>query len=419
VLGWQRLIEYRTQRKHEIYDKRSLQDGSCFHDGEKVLKTVEDMHDRLLKKGEIRPRDYVTGPVLDQMVTSMLEEDPDGRQNAIWLGKRFQKILREAQQKLEESAPQGPSQQERSVSQKDPFLDLRIPDAPPRTLHGAAQLYNGSSLPHGPPPNDPKYSSHALLPERTPSVRQRANRGSETCQDRTNTPGMAPGTVHGYSSSSVASYRPIQSSPPLAMCLDSQKHSEPLSTTSDEGVFASAEKILPNFGPLSYGPPDGPQKPVAFENVPLRHQGTRDFSPPHAEFLARIHHAQHMGSNPDPPFTTHRTSGVFGPQLESEPLHAKVTSVPLEQDPSHPRTGTMPRETNQISPSDAPLVPPLTNITATVSSARKDTTEIPYLSLKAAKQYREKRTGLPHKELLNDLMNRDHASSIILHPCHY
>jgi hypothetical protein len=93
--------------------------------------------------------------------------------------------------------------------------------------------------------------------------------------------------------------------------------------------------------------------------------------------------------------------------------------VPLEHEPSHPRTGTMSRETNQISPPDTPLVPPSANTTAAEPLVRKDRAEIPYLSLKAAKQFREKRGGLPHKELLNDLRDRDHASSVLLYPCHY
>ena len=411
VLGWQRLIEYRSQRRHEIYSKGSLQDGSCFHDGEKVLKTVEIMHDRLLTRGEIRPRDYVTGPVLDQMVTSMLEEDPDGRQNAIWLGKRSQKILRKAHQKLAESAQPVSPRQEHSAGQRDQFLEPRMPDTPPRTSHGAAQPYNGSSLPHGPPPNDPKYSSHALLPERSSSVKQMLNKRSETWQDRTNTPDMAPGPVHGHSSPSVTSHQPIQASPPLVRYLDSQEQAEPQSAASDEGAFA--------FDPLSYSPLDGPRKVINFENVPGRRQGTRDFSPPQAEFHARIHHARHTGSDPDPAFKTFRTSGTFGPPLESEPLYAKVTSLPLEHEPYHPRTGAMSRDMNQTSPPDTPPVPPSANATAAEPLAQKARAEIPYLSLKVAKQFREKRGGLPHSELLNDLRNRDHASSALLYRCDY
>jgi hypothetical protein len=78
----------------------------------------------------------------------------------------------------------------------------------------------------------------------------------------------------------------------------------------------------------------------------------------------------------------------------------------------------MSRETNQISPPDTPPVPPLANTTAAELPVQKDRAEIPYLSLKAAKQFREKRGGLPHKELLNDLRDRDHASFVILYPCH-
>ena len=88
VLGKAGLDQYRLQREEEIRDKHTSQDGRCFHDGENILVTVKNMHDRLLKQGEIRPSDHVTGPVLDQMVVYMLEEDPDGRNDARWHQKK-------------------------------------------------------------------------------------------------------------------------------------------------------------------------------------------------------------------------------------------------------------------------------------------------------------------------------------------
>ena len=108
VLGRSGLADYRDQRKRKTYEKGTLQDGSCFHDGEKILKTVDDMHNRLLRGDKVRSEDHVTIPVLDNLVTFMLEEKPEGRLDAVQLWIRSQKILDKVKLELQESNRQRP-----------------------------------------------------------------------------------------------------------------------------------------------------------------------------------------------------------------------------------------------------------------------------------------------------------------------
>lgn len=159
VLGKAGLNEYRLQREREIRAKRTSQDGRCFHDGEKILETVKNMHDRLLKQGEIRPSDHVTGPVLDQMVVYMLEEDPDGRNDANWHHKKGERILKAAKEKL-----------------SSPSFDPKLPMAPVQNPNKAGQYLQSVTHPHGPPPNLPRYSP-------TPGIRRYSTNQGEASQN--------------------------------------------------------------------------------------------------------------------------------------------------------------------------------------------------------------------------------------------
>lgn len=108
VLGRSGLAHYRDQRKRKIYERGTLQDGSCFHDSEKILKTVDDMHNRLLRGDKVRSKDHVTITVLDNLVTFMLEEKPEGRLDAVQLWIRSQKVLGKVKLELQESNRQRP-----------------------------------------------------------------------------------------------------------------------------------------------------------------------------------------------------------------------------------------------------------------------------------------------------------------------
>jgi hypothetical protein len=415
VLGMSGLIDYRRRRQQEICEKGTLQDGSCFHDGEKVLETVEAMHSRLLKRGEVRPGDHVTRPVLDQMVTSMLEEDPDGRQNAIWLWKRSQRILKEAQSELEEPNQQTTPKQVDSMVNKAQFFGLNMPETPPPTSHGAAQHYNRNSHPHGPPPNYPQYSSNFHPPELPSSVKQSPNRRSDTWHEHSTKPDMAPGPLYGSPSSPIATRQPLGASPPLDMYHGFQEQAEIHDAASDESATGRGEKTWQNVNRLSYSPPDGSKDVNFLEGASVPRQGIRDFSPPETESGARVRHAQQTRGDAGPALLPFRDGGAFRLPLESNPSHGKAATTSMGYEPSRPTIGITSDKANQRSPPKTPPLPPMANTTVAEPPAQMPKPEKPYLSFKVAKQIRERRGVLPREaqDLLNDLRDRDHVSSYL------
>ena len=242
VLGMSELIRYRSRRQQEIFKKGTRQDGSCFHDGEKVLKTVKAMHNRLLKGGEIRPSDYITIPVLDQMVTSMLEEDPDRRQNAIRLWKRSQKILRKAQSMLKRPTQSKTLPQEDSIVNKGQFSGMKIPETRLPISPGAAKLYNGHSHGQGPPPHDPQYSPDLQIPERPSYVQHVQGRRSDTRHEHSTISDIAPGPL--YRNSSFTSDKVSRRSSPIT------PHTSPMVNT--KAAESPVQEKRPEKPYLSY-----------------------------------------------------------------------------------------------------------------------------------------------------------------------
>ena len=162
VLGLSGLATYRNQREQEIAGKKTDQDGCGFHDGENILQVVEDMHDRLRKEtGEVRPRDHFTQPVVNDMISSMLLENPDERPSAIWLWRRSQRILKDSSEKLDEF--------------KQPSAQM-----PSQNNPESSQQHNGPSNLHGPPPYDPKYDSDLQMQDLCQSTQQIPKRQSIT-----------------------------------------------------------------------------------------------------------------------------------------------------------------------------------------------------------------------------------------------
>lgn len=197
VLGMSGLTEYRNRRQQEICEMDTSQDGSCFHDGENVLKTVESMHDRLLKRGEIRPEDHVTKAVIDHMISNMLTELPDTRQNALWLWKKCQSILREAQLELKKSSLRKSSGRIEPMADEAQFFTQNISNMPPQTLQ------ERNSHPHGPPPLNPRYSSNTQVHGRPLPTKDTLMRRSDTWHEHGTNTDLAPGQ------------RPPLESPPL------------------------------------------------------------------------------------------------------------------------------------------------------------------------------------------------------------
>lgn len=411
VLGMQPLIDYRSRRKQEICNRGSSQDGSCFHDGEKLLDTVKDTHNLLLKNELIRPSDHVTAPVLDQMVPNMLEEKPGWRQNANWLGRKAEQILNEAQRKLEVSAQQASPKREGPMETKTQLYGLNISNTPAGASHGAAQPHNGSSYAHDPPPHDPQYDSHTQLPGRSDSLKQSLNRRSETWSVRPTNPKMAAGTRYGNSdplTNTRQSLQSLQSSPPLHAYLDSEEQARPWSPESDGSETGLQEKTWENVNPVIYSPPRRPRKVNNEENVSVPGQGARNASPPHEESHMALQYPRHVRKDIYP---------AHPPPPESDPLDTKLTGIPLNHEPSQRTTEIKTLEANQISAQVTPSVPPAANTTAAARLNHTAKPNVPYLSFKDAKRHRERHSILPQavKDQLNYLTDRDHVSDISLH----
>ncbi len=99
VYGWDGLKEYRRRRQEETDMIPGFRDGDCFHDGEKALSTVCNLHRAILQ--DINASDHVSGAVLS-MVSDMLVRD-ESRPNAKFLYDKGVRIVSEAEERLKGS----------------------------------------------------------------------------------------------------------------------------------------------------------------------------------------------------------------------------------------------------------------------------------------------------------------------------
>ena len=407
VLGMSGLINYRHQRQQEICEKGTSQDGSCFHDGEKILRTVNAMHGRLLEGREIRAGDHVTRPVLEYMVDSMLEEDPGGRQNATWLWKKSQKILGEARLKLEETSQQASSRRGDSVVNKAQFYGLNLPKTPPLTSYGVAQPYNGNPHAHGPPPNLPQYGPKPPLLGQ-PSVKQTPKRRSDTWHEH---------STGEISSPMTAGRQPFRISPPLDECSTVQELPEIHDTASVETPTRQGRKSWLNVNSPSYSPPGGSRDAYPLEDESVAYPGFRELSSPETKPEVKVHPAQQIHSDGSSSADPFRYSGAFRPPIELGPQQSNVAKVFAGQEIPHSVIGI----SGQARPTSPPITPPLPSTADLISTepiTPQTKPEKPFLSHKQAKTLRDARDDLPSeiRGLLNDLKDRDHVS--YLSYCH-
>lgn len=94
VLGFTGLNKYREARKLEVSKSASSEDGDCFHDGEKALKAVSEMHEEIVKC--IQPFDTLTKDILKMISEHMLHESPQIRLDASQLLAKFETVLSSA-----------------------------------------------------------------------------------------------------------------------------------------------------------------------------------------------------------------------------------------------------------------------------------------------------------------------------------
>lgn len=389
VLGMPGLIKYRQERQQEIYKHGTVQDGSCFHDGENVLDTVKDMHRRLMKDGEVRPKDHVTRPVLDQMVTSMLEESPGGRQNATWLWKKSQKIIDEAQKELAELPPEKARRQVNSMDNVGQYFGTNTQTTPPPISHEATQPYRESSQAYGPPPNYPQYSSAPQVPGRSSFNKLTSNKRSHTFHQQNVQSNLTSHSLYESLSSPIAIGHSQRTSPPVDQYPVVLKRIEAQDMAFDKTATANGEHSWQNGGGSKDQITIASEGSNSLENEYVPHPTARGFPTPRTEFDTRVRPTQQSQYNSSPAPASDHHNRAFGPSLESNPLHSPVTSIPTSYKP-HPTTNT------------------------TSGVASQNPPEKPFLTYQDAKQIRESHGRLPFEGHLNDLKNRDHVSYFLV-----
>ena len=100
-LGWDSVTEYRCRRQTEFREK-CHKDGDCFHDGNKVLQTVEEIHVDILSYR--RRNDSITEPTL-QLVNRMIKVGSP-RLKAKELYDESKRILSDARSRLNQTSQQ-------------------------------------------------------------------------------------------------------------------------------------------------------------------------------------------------------------------------------------------------------------------------------------------------------------------------
>lgn len=407
VLGMSELISYRSLRRREICRKATFQDGCCFHDGEKVLETVGALHNRLLKTSVIRAGDHMTRPILEHMVDSMLEVNPDDRHDAIWLWRKYQKILTEVQSELKQSHQQTPPRPVTSGLEDTLFFGPNMPETPPPTLHRPAHPYNENYRSYGPPPNYPQPSLN--LPVRSFSVDPK--RQSDSLHEHSIKPYMAPGPFPRSSSPPTAIRQPPGASPMLGMYHFLPEQAEIRASASDATTTRpeeQAEKTSQNVNRLSYSPPYGSRDVNPIKSGSAPRQASLEFSPPRTESGARAYQ-----SDAAPALVPYLNTSALEPQLESNQKHSNVAITSTDYEASLQTSGFMSAEPSQRSPPNSSPLPPTADRTAAEPRVPMKKAEKPYVSYKIAKDIRKNHGVLPspNQDLLDRyLKSRDHVS---------
>ena len=101
VYGKDQLFEYRRRRGNETEQIYGFRDGNCFHDGQRVLTTVTQIHKTL--SADVRVCDHVTRRIVDMVTDDMLIPSVY-RSDAMSVYRRTQKYLTDAEDQLRNSA---------------------------------------------------------------------------------------------------------------------------------------------------------------------------------------------------------------------------------------------------------------------------------------------------------------------------
>ena len=385
------LTEYRNQRQQEVAEKHTSQDGRPFHDGERTLTKVEQMHERLLKEGEVRPGDYITKLVLKDMVDSMLSDDPDGRENAIVLWKRSQKCLEKGKQLKNFDQRQRPPIGNLIASNLQVF-DQRAPERSPEVSYRAAEQLNGLPHGHGPPPFDPQYSANHQFNGQSYSPQQPLKKRSDTWHDPSSTRGIVSG-LHNAGLSSPTF-------PP--------QFARAGSTMDNYPVPGEHMNTRPTIAEETTDRVDGDmwQGARSLESEPVPQHDPGDSPPPESRTSPKSYTSRQMrsGAGLEPIYLQGiQESSPFEPPPNSDAQFSNTGSIPKDPVLSQP----MPK--NASSGGVIRRSPP--HASALNAPISKPNPTRPSLSFAQAKKIREKRAFLPDdaRQLLRKLKDRDHV----------
>ena len=411
VLGMSGLTAYRNQRQQEITGKDTIQDGSCFHDGENVLKTVEDMHNRLEKKGEVRPGDCVTKPVLEHMVSAMLSEDPDDRFNANWHWRKSQKILKAARSRVERPTHNGALRQADSIVDKEQLYGQTAPETPPHTSHGATQSAQGDHHQYGAPPFLLQYSSDPQTPARSPSIKDTLKRRSDTWHDHSTGTNLALGLSSGSPSLPAAKHQTFRASPPPDIYKTFQGPTDTRVTDPDETRSDRGGTSWQSFESMRNSLPNGSRDVGSVDRRSTLHQFNGGSTLPSLHSGEGNHPSQHIQSDAGLEPLPLQDNGAFRTTPESLSQHSNVAKTTTGHETPPPAQGLMSNETRQRSHPNTPHTSSTVKMPIVDPPVFKTKDEIPFLSYKEAKRAREKHGVLPPRAsgFLEDLRERDHV----------
>jgi hypothetical protein len=150
--GYKGLLDYRQQRTAES-DRILFKGGDCFHDGERVLKSVLDAHIDI--QDRLRRSDHITKDVLDTMVDEMLWDEDRPNAKALW--RKAEMVLARARQRLSMNTTDEFSRPSSSQSRALSLPRSAPPTAPLPAIPRAAQSALSSISETQYPPNVEKW----------------------------------------------------------------------------------------------------------------------------------------------------------------------------------------------------------------------------------------------------------------------
>lgn len=400
--GYQGILDYQRERSDEIGRIADFEDADCFHNGEKALEAVKKSHQT--STSNLRPEDFITKPVVEQMVREMLQ-DSVARPSARVLAYKSKQLLTEARKNLADmnSPPSPPSLDRRTGPKRVQTVPaFRSSPPPPPKLPPSEGAFPGSTFPSVMMPQTPDRnpSLHLMRPDiPTPTSLpdegdQQSNSPDEMTDldDDNDTPTKQPatytsqrraqlrstqrGSVHGSLHLRKRGHQPTDSEEEMAMEQSVQ------SDTSDVANPAG------NGTPVSNGRPrNGRSTGLGVGWMP---SGTnRTCVPPNAGH----------GSN----------SLANRQKFPDGPLHRRGDSNnPLSflSLPSGERSSSM--YENKYRPAVPPIAVEREGAAAIPSTAPPATWTIQE-ALEWKKEYKETRKRFPNPDLLRRLKGRDHV----------